>query len=345
MEVRLPSHKEKSHWLWSAGFVALLAVGCSSDADSSQDLGVADAFNNKDMAMSFDKGVSDASDASDALNFADLTSDADPVDQDTWTWPQTTGCNRHPELCSKTLPEVSFATAHNAMSSEDDGWIAPNQIHGVKQQLADGIRGFMIDIYEEDDQTLLCHGSCLAGSTPLADWLAELTVFVAERPNNILVLILENYVGVELLEAAFAEAGLDAHLYVHSGTWPSLQQMIDAGTQVVVMSDREGGKQPWLHPIWTLAWETHWSNDYKEDFTCNKNRGEVTHDLFILNHFLTRPLAHPRFAEQINHNPYLLDRARECEAAFGHIPNFVTVDFYSIGDVVQAVDSLNGIGP
>ena len=75
--------------------------------------------------------------------------------------------------------------------------------------MADGIRGFMIDIYEEDDQTLLCHGSCLAGSTPLADWLAELTGFLAERPNNILVLILENYVGVELLEAAFAEAYVD----------------------------------------------------------------------------------------------------------------------------------------
>jgi len=266
-------------------------------------------------------------------------------DMGPWIWPETVGCNRHPELCERTLPEVSLATTHNAMSTTEDGWISPNQHNGVKRQLADGVRGFMIDIYEEDGEIMLCHSLCLTGSVPLSDWLAELTAFLAERPNNVLVLILQNTVSAAALDTGFGESGLSEHLYVHSGTWPTLQEMVDTSKQVVVMSDVEGGERPWLHPLWSLAWETHWSNDYKEDFTCDKNRGAVTHDLFILNHFLTRPLANPRYAEEVNHNPYLLERAQECEQKFGHIPNFVTVDFYSIGDVLGVVDSLNGVAP
>ena len=136
--------------------------------------------------------------------------------------------------------------------------------------------------------------------------LAELTAFLAVRPNNVLVLILQNTVSAAALETGFAEAGLSDHLYVHSGIWPTLQEMVDTSKQVVVMSDVEGGARPWIHPMWDLAWETDWSNDYREDFTCDINRGVATNDLFILNHFLTRPLANPRYAEEVNHNPYLL---------------------------------------
>lgn len=314
-------------------WAALILVGCSSSSDPASD------FDGEDSgydAIVFDMG----SDFADV----DLAEDLDSG-PDSDVWPEMQGCNTHEELCARTLPEVSLATTHNAMSSEEDGWVSPNQYWGVKRQLADGIRGFMIDIHEEDGEILLCHGLCLAGSVSLSDWLRELTLFLEARPNNVLVLILENYVSADDLEVSFTEAGLSEHLYVHSGNWPPLQQMIDMGKQVVVMSDVEGGERPWIHPIWSLAWETHWANEVKEDFTCDKNRGTVTNDLFIMNHFLTRPLANPNYAEEVNHNPYLLERARQCEAAFGHIPNFLSVDFYSIGDVLGVVDSLNRVEP
>ncbi len=46
----------------------------------------------------------------------------------------------------------------------------------------------------------------------------------------------------------------------------------------------------------------------------------------------------------MNAHDFVVDRARECEKARGRLPNFVAVDFYSIGDVVGAVDTLNGFG-
>ncbi|MCP5069365.1 MAG: hypothetical protein GY946_22600 [bacterium] len=46
--------------------------------------------------------------------------------------------------------------------------------------------------------------------------------------------------------------------------------------------------------------------------------------------------------EEVNANPFFLDEARDCERSTGMPPNFVTVDFYSIGDIFAVVDALNG---
>jgi hypothetical protein len=40
-----------------------------------------------------------------------------------------------------------------------------------------------------------------------------------------------------------------------------------------------------------------------------------------------------------------VERARRCAAERGTLPNFIAVSFYSIGDVLGAVDQLNGVAP
>jgi len=47
----------------------------------------------------------------------------------------------------------------------------------------------------------------------------------------------------------------------------------------------------------------------------------------------------------VNHNPLFIDRALQCQAESGRLPNFVTVDYYDIGDVFSVVDKLNGLVP
>jgi hypothetical protein len=57
-----------------------------------------------------------------------------------------TACNGYPELCERRLDEVVFATTHNSMAAADlPLWMFPNQERGVKAQLEDGVRGFLID--------------------------------------------------------------------------------------------------------------------------------------------------------------------------------------------------------
>ena len=43
----------------------------------------------------------------------------------------------------------------------------------------------------------------------------------------------------------------------------------------------------------------------------------------------------------VNHDPFLSERIDECEAALGQKVNFVTVDFYEIGDTLAVTRRLN----
>jgi hypothetical protein len=57
-----------------------------------------------------------------------------------------TNCNGFRELCEKALDQVAFPAAHNAMSAAElSGWYQPNQRYGIRRQLGDDVRAFLID--------------------------------------------------------------------------------------------------------------------------------------------------------------------------------------------------------
>ena len=59
-----------------------------------------------------------------------------------------TACNGSAALCDRRLDQVVFATSHNAMGGADvPGWMFPNQDAGIGKQLADGVRGLLIDAH------------------------------------------------------------------------------------------------------------------------------------------------------------------------------------------------------
>ncbi len=254
-----------------------------------------------------------------------------------------TTCNGHTSLCSKRFDEVAYATAHNAMSSLEAGWLFANHRHGIAKQLGDGVRGLMLDAYHFEGTSYLCHGICEAGRTPLVDGLGEIATHLAEQRDAVVTIIFESYISADAMAAAFEASGLAryTHVQIAGEPWPTLGELIARDRRLVVFTDREGGVLDWYHDVWAFAFETHFSAESRDDLSCAPNRGDTSNDLFILNHFLTNPVASERWAEQVNHNPFFDERARECDEAFDHVPNFVTVDFYSIGDVLEVVDALN----
>ncbi len=59
-----------------------------------------------------------------------------------------TACNGARDLCDRPLDEVVLPGAHNAMASADvPGWMFPNHVHGIPDQLEAGIRALLIDVY------------------------------------------------------------------------------------------------------------------------------------------------------------------------------------------------------
>lgn len=289
----------------------------------------------------------DSEDASPEIGVdaADVAPEAGPDTADADAEPGPRACNGHPELCDRPFSQVSFATSHNAMSNADDDWLFPNQPHDLDRQLKDGLRAFMLDTHDDKGVAMLCHGTCLAGSEPLDAGLARFTAFLDAHPDEVIAFIFEAYISADATVEAFEAAGLIDRVHVQSpeAPWPTLRELLDAGTPLVVFTDKPDSGPAWYHDVWDHAFETAFSNKTKADIDCRKGRGDKEHPLFILNHFLTDPVALPELAEQINHDPFFIGKARECEAKWSRLPTFVTVDFYDIGDVFAVVDALNGL--
>ncbi|MEA2699360.1 MAG: hypothetical protein QOI66_3631 [Myxococcales bacterium] len=254
-------------------------------------------------------------------------------------------CNGYQELCDRRFDQVVFATAHNAMSNADDGWVFPDQTHSIARQLEDGIRAMLIDTYSYLGASYLCHTSCLLGNKKLADALGEMATFLRAHPNEVLTLDIEDHLSAADTEAAFVSSGLADLVYVHptGAPWPTLRTMIESGHRVLVGAENGQPPPAWFHHFYDLAWDTPYTFKTPADFSCAQNRGTRTNALFLLNHWLENPLPDETLSQTANAHDTLLGRARQCQRESGKLPNFVAVNHYSTGDLFQVVRELNGL--
>ena len=82
--------------------------------------------------------------------------------------------------------------------------------------------------------------------------------------------------------------------------------------------------------------------------TYDFNRGDPLNDLFIFNHFVTDAiLGYGLYTESndVNANPFFITRALDCQTQTNKFTNFVTVDYYELGDGLAVVDELNNLTP
>jgi len=259
-------------------------------------------------------------------------------------------CNGHVELCARRYDEVVFAATHNAHSAEEYGYSAlnANQLSGFAKQLKDGVRAFLMDVYDDGGDHVFCHGPCALGKTSHLDGLTIFADFLAAHPREVLTFIYQDDLAAGKIAADFVASGLDAYVFTHEAgsPWPTLETLIAQNTRLVVTA--ENGRPPpaWFHHVWEVAWDTPYEFKSAGDFSCTLNRGSRDNDLFLVNHWLGDALGLPSKsgAMQVNAYEVLYGRVRGCWDETGDVPNFVAVDFYEYGDLLQVVDALNSEG-
>jgi hypothetical protein len=263
----------------------------------------------------------------------------------------TFSCNGDEALCDRPYNQVAYATTHNSFATP--GYLFPNQQSGIKEQLAGGIRGFMLDTLKDGRTVGLCHVACVFHRIPLDKGLKEFFEFLHVNRHEVVTIILENRVAPARIAEIFEQVGLTRYVHVQGdGPWPTLREMIVSGRRLVVMAatGRRDGAPAWFHDAWKIGWET----DYKlrpgelvpGPAHCNpnpkdkdrKDQEETPGALLTLNHFVQT--AFGISASDVNSYARIVARARKC---FGRdkIPNFVTVDFWESGNVVEAVRQIN----
>lgn len=201
----------------------------------------------------------------------------------------------------------------------------------------------------------LCHSFCELGGTLVSDVLRDVHDFLIANPGEVVVVINQDYVTPEDFVGAVEDAGLDNLAYrgPTTGRWPTLREMIDSNQRIVFLAENHAGAAPWYHLAYdTITQETPFAFSKPQQLTtasqlaetCAPNRGPDEAPMFLVNHWITTdPLPRPSHADKVNAYEPLMRRLRECQRIRHHIPNLVAVDFYARGDLLRAVDTLNGV--
>jgi hypothetical protein len=196
----------------------------------------------------------------------------------------------------------------------------------------------------------MCHTLCELGATPLENGLRAIRRFLDEHPDEFVIVFIQDEVTPQDTAEVFDRAGLTRYAYTHArdAPWPRMRELIasDKRLLVLVENDVRGGR-PWYHNGFELTQETpfvfHSLDDLRAPASCRQNRGSVTSPLFLLNHWIERVNPSPGLAAKVNERRRLVRRARRCRRERGLQPNIVAVDFYDEGDLIGAVDVLNGV--
>lgn len=289
--------------------------------------------------------------------------DAAPAEPEVPAGPRM--CNGSELNCQRRYDQVTFAATHNAFSyamGGPIGYLFPNQDLPISEQLARGIRGLGIrpcPYYGTDASEMgrvyVTHNFSLMGrlgSEPLVDILSEVRTFLEQNPTEIVTLFAESAVTPAQIAAVFDESGLTPYLYTHDAQrgWPTLNEMLDAKTRLVVFNDSKAADRPrWQHYLWDLIVDTDYNITDKSQFSCGFYRGKAENPLYFINNFVYLDagggllLPDQGLSRQANEPGFIVSRAEGCWKEMRRIPNYIYVDWFGQGDVVQAVKTLNAL--
>jgi hypothetical protein len=192
----------------------------------------------------------------------------------------------------------------------------------------------------------LCHNFCELGAVPFAEALSELRDFVESHPTDVVLVVIQDATGAADTAQAFVDAGLEPRLARLSldRPPPTLRELIDAGTNLVVFAEAGGpGAPAWYQPAYQ-GWvqETPYDFATTAGFDCAPNRGGTVGRLFLVNHWVSGGHPDPDRARSANADAVLGARLDRCLAERGRLPNIVAVDFAQASDIVPLLARANG---
>ena len=148
-------------------------------------------------------------------------------------------------------------------------------------------------------------------------------------------------------------AGFDDKLYIHNASqpWPTLQTLIDADNRILLFhfngptSCANGACPDGFHYWFDFAAETEFNFESADEFadattSCDITRGAgSTMEFFAVTNFVTPP--DESVAEVVNSKESVESRIQACSDFQGLDVNLVYVDFWSIGDLPEVVQTYN----
>ena len=271
-------------------------------------------------------------------------------------------CNGLPSNCDLRPNEMLWATVHNA--NHDDLLLA-NHEAPLEQALEAGYRGLMLDVCWCINgsgvlELQFCHMICGVGYRDPLEVFSNIGTFLDNNPTEVIFINFEISHGSPtptLIWEVMKTAGLRSKTYLHDGSdFPSMRNLLLDGRQLIVSKHRGidctdptiTGCTGRIFEYFNEVIETHYSfNDIEavEDTSksCPGYRGVGRSERFYsINNFVTSTLGPSEIAaDVINRKAFLEKRLQDCESITGFETNFVSVDFWQRGDLLQVTQETN----
>ena len=141
----------------------------------------------------------------------------------------------------------------------------------------------------------LCHVYCEYGATRFRTVLDDLKRFLDQNPDEVVIMIIGDYVSAADTQRIFEEAGLYDRLYPYDPSQPppTLGQMIDARQNLFVLSEFSGTPPAWNNPGYGLFQDTPFTFPQPSDLLVEGAAGYqgsgTTYDTGLVNDTLVDP--------------------------------------------------------
>lgn len=292
-----------------------------------------------------------------------------PVDPDPPIDPNA--CNGLLSNCGMKVNELLFASVHNSNHHENP---FPNNEAPLEEALEAGYRSLQIDVCKcpnEENESIIevvfCHGFCTIGRRDPVSVFTNISDFLKLNEKEVVIINFElndanGGTGVPTSQELWdliPNVGLNTKVYDYQGgEWPTLQNLLDDDKQLIFFKhngnvcnngDTSNGCVDKIEELHTYTLETRYDLTTimdMEDATlgCSGDRGvDGTKDFYALNNFLPgfTSLPSKQNSETLNSKAFLEKRLEDCETLTGLKPNFINVDFWQIGDLVEVVRDAN----
>ncbi|KAK4477479.1 hypothetical protein RD792_016702 [Penstemon davidsonii] len=283
--------------------------------------------------------------------------------------PTATACSSgNCQISGLPFNKYTWLVTHNAFSIVDAPSLTGaqritfyNQEDSVTNQLRNGVRGLMLDMYDFENDIWLCHslrGQCynFTAFEPAINTLREVEAFLTQYPTEIVTIIIEDYVHTPKgLTKLFANAGLDKYWYPvtkmpkKGADWPTINNMVQNNYRLLVFtSDSSKESTEGIAYQWKYIVENEPGDPGVVPSSCTNRKeskplNSKSASLFLMNYFPTIPVESEACKE---HSAPLADMVATCYKAAGNLmPNYLAVNFYMRSDgggVFDDLDRMNG---